>query len=107
MSRLPSGWNPRPDGACPGSRSVVMSPCRFTVCTASPSMSENHNSPSNHRGPSPKPKPPASFVSSTAPLQITRQVSRSQGVTVNQVLVMKKFYGHTLLYLHETISLGA
>ncbi len=58
----PSGRNPSPDGAWPASGSVVMSPCRSTVCTASPSMSENHNRPSNHRGPSPKQKPLASGV---------------------------------------------
>ncbi len=58
-------------------------PCRLTVCTASPSMSENHSSPSNQRGPSPKQKPSASVVSVSAPLQITAQVSRSQGATVN------------------------
>ncbi len=48
--------------ACPGSGSVVNAPPRVTVCTAWPSMSENHNSPSNQRGPSPKQNPSASCV---------------------------------------------
>ncbi|OBG13267.1 NIPSNAP family protein [Mycolicibacterium celeriflavum] len=34
-------------------------------------------------------------------------MSRSQGATVKWVQVFKKFYGHTLLYLHETIALGS
>ena len=67
----PSGRNPSPDGWWPVSGRVVCSPRRLTVCTASPSMSENHSSPSNHRGPSPKQKPSASVVSVSAPLQIT------------------------------------
>jgi len=37
-------------------------------------------------------------------------VSRSLGVDVNQLaalMSMKQYYGHTLLYLHETIALGS
>src|SRR3954470_8071341 len=109
MSRVPSVRKPSPDGACPGRGSVVMSPSRLTVWTASPSMSENHSSPSNQRGPSPKQKPLASGVS-VAPLQNTRQVSRSLGATVNYrrlVVIMKRYHSHALLYLHETIELGS
>src|SRR5215218_7934700 len=71
-------------------------------------MSENHSSPSNQRGPSPKQKPLASGVS-VAPLQNTAQVSRSLGATVNYrrlIVSMKRYHSHTLLYLHETIGLG-
>src|ERR1700743_343053 len=59
----PPGRTPRPDGEPPGSGSVVIDPLRVTVCTASPSMSENHSRPSNQRGPSPKQNPVASGVS--------------------------------------------
>ena len=109
ISSVPSGRNPSPDGAWPGSGRVVISPCRVTVCTASPSMSENQSRPSNQRGPSPKQKPLASGVS-VAPLQNTPQVSRSLGAlstTCGACLTMKHYHRHTLLYLHETIGLGS
>src|ERR1700744_2470015 len=63
ISSEPSGRNPRPDGETPGSGSVVIDPLTGTVCTASPSISENHSRPSNQRGPSPKQNPVASGVS--------------------------------------------
>ena len=55
----------------------------FEVCTASPSMSENHSNPSNQRGPSPKQKPWASGVGAVMPLQITPKVSCTTAVAVN------------------------
>ena len=79
------GGTPGPDGEWPGSGNVVSEPRMSAVCTASPSMSENHSSPSNQRGPSPKQKPLASGVGDhpVMPLQITAKVSRTAGVGVN------------------------
>src|SRR3978361_1055423 len=67
ISSAPSGRKPRPDAEGPGSGRVVSEPAMFEVCTASPSMSENHSKPSNQRGPSPKQKPLASGSGDIAP----------------------------------------